>query len=114
MMTLIDETPGLRRYLTTALETSTGEDEQPLDERYTLDNFAPIALLQAHLDLTQACKLADGLVTDWPKYWDADQFAGDFWLNANNRSRRRSGCGFSIAMRTATSTMIPKVGRSIV
>ena len=67
-MTLIDETPGLSRYLTTALETSTGEDDQPLDECYTLDSFAPIALLQAHLDLTQARKLADGLVTDWSKY----------------------------------------------
>lgn len=45
-MNLIDETPGLSRYLETVLGTSTGEDEQPLDECYTLDSFAPIARLR--------------------------------------------------------------------
>lgn len=29
-MALIDETPGLREYLTTALATATGDDDQPL------------------------------------------------------------------------------------
>lgn len=37
MMTPIDETPELHRYLTTALATSPGDNGQPLDERYSLD-----------------------------------------------------------------------------
>lgn len=86
-MTLIDETPGLREYLTTALATATGDDDQPLEGGHTLEDFAPIALLQAHLDLTQARKLADGLVSGWSEHWGADQFARDFWLTRNGHGR---------------------------
>lgn len=71
------------------LALSTGEDEQPLEESCSLHDFAPIAVLQAHRDLVQARNLADGFAANWPKYWDAEQFAYDFWLTRNGH-----GCGF--------------------
>ena len=89
MPSLIDSTPGLRDYLTCALWSSTGEDGEPLDRAYVPDNFAPIALLQAHRDYCQAKALADAFVPGWRDYWACAQFGHDFWLTRNGH-----GAGF--------------------
>jgi hypothetical protein len=85
---LLDNTT-LRAYLTCALWSSTGEDGVPLDEEYSLDDLAPIALLEAHKDVQQALTLANGFVPEWGEFWSDEQFGHDFWLTRNGH-----GAGF--------------------
>lgn len=77
----------LHSYLATALWSSTGDDDEPLDKRYGIESFAPEAIEQA----TRDCAAFESQVR---AYLDAsgqsDARAGhDFWL-----TRNRHGAGF--------------------
>lgn len=78
----------LRAYLDCALWSSTDDDCNPLDARYSIDDFAPEAIELAKRD----CELFESQ-NEWDydhsRYLD-DELAGhDFWLTRNHH-----GAGF--------------------
>jgi hypothetical protein len=73
------------QYVETALWSSIGDNEQPLDRDYSADDLSDEAKVKACNDLesfvTKAGTLLDGL--------DPTDVAHDFWLTRNGH-----GCGF--------------------
>lgn len=94
----------LQAYVNTALWSSIGDDDQPMDRDYEIDDLAPetIATMQADLDrffttlestpdddrtlLDVALEYADSSVRDNDPY---GTICHDFWLTRNGH-----GCGF--------------------
>jgi hypothetical protein len=75
----------LKQYLVTALWSSTGEDGEPFDAKFEVENFLESEVEKAKKDWesfqSKAGKLLDGL--------DLSSVAHDFWL-----TRNRHGAGF--------------------
>jgi hypothetical protein len=75
----------LASYLKTALWSSTGDDEEPLDKNYTVTDVAPETLRQARKDVEKFIENAGGLLDNI----SADSAGHDFWLTRNGH-----GAGF--------------------
>ena len=78
-------------YLGTALWSSTGDDERPLDATYGVYDFAPEALIDAANDIARFRHLAGDvydLAQEYTGYDDA-RFMHDLWLTQNGH-----GAGF--------------------
>lgn len=80
-------------YVEAALWSSTGDDDQPLDKKYSVNDISPYALIRMRRD----CALFQ-LTAAWrdhgsayaPSQWSDDERGGhDFWLTRNGH-----GCGF--------------------
>lgn len=82
------ETDVLNSYLTTALWSSTDEDGEPLDSKFSIDDFSPEALEQAKKELDEFMKEADTILSSIEDV-DMETVAHDFWLTRNNH-----GAGF--------------------
>lgn len=72
-------------YLEAALWSSTGDDERPLDEKYSIDDFSREALAEAQHDTEKFREMAGELLDDI----DDDDAGHDFWL-----TRVGHGVGF--------------------
>lgn len=82
-------------YLVCALWSSTGENEEPLDRDYSIEDFAPEAIEQAEkdcLDFLELCE-REGVsgIPDYghSEYSDEEMAGHDFWLSRNGH-----GAGF--------------------
>lgn len=75
----------LRHYLATALWSSTGDDGEPLDGKYSPDDFAMASLLEAAADLKRFSQRAGELLSGL----SLPTVAHDFWLTRNHH-----GAGF--------------------
>ena len=84
-----------RAYLECCLWAETDESDerggQPLDDNYTLDDFAPEALERAIADCRrfQEENVADLALYNHPQYTVAELGGHDLWLTRNGH-----GCGF--------------------
>lgn len=83
-----------RAYVEAALWSSTGDDDEPLDSNYTVDDLAPELIREIIADCAkfQAENAADIAAIDdvRTRQWTADELAGhDFWLTRNGH-----GAGF--------------------
>jgi len=87
-------------YLEAALWSSTDEDQEPMDDKYSADDFAPSALKQAETEVAYFLKEVDqaeavlndrfeerGL--DPVSFVSAERYGRDFWLTRNGH-----GTGF--------------------
>ena len=76
-------------YLTAALWSSTGPDDEPLDANYSADDIAPSTMTRAAADcvsfMAQAAPILDGLADDEKR----PSIGHDFWLTRNHH-----GAGF--------------------
>jgi hypothetical protein len=79
----------LTAYLTCALWSSTGDDDEPLDQTNGIEDIDLYTRLKMERDVQQAVTLADAFVPNWRSYWDDEQFGHDFWLTRNGH-----GAGF--------------------
>ena len=75
----------LEQYLITALWSSQDNDDNCLDENYTIGDIDKSAIEQAEKDLDQFIDKACDLISDM----DETQLAHDFWLTRNHH-----GAGF--------------------
>ena len=73
----------VRQYLETAIWSSTDEDGSPLDDQFSVDDFAPEAIQQAEKDCH--CFITHNDVGDL----DDGAVGHDFWLTRNHH-----GAGF--------------------
>jgi hypothetical protein len=83
--------PDVAAYLGTALWSSTGDDDRPLDATYSVEDFAPEALIDAANDIARFRHLAGdvyALAQEYTGYDDA-RFMHDLWLTQNGH-----GAGF--------------------
>lgn len=83
--------PDVAAYLGTALWSSTGDDDRPLDATYSVEDFAPEALIDATNDIARFRHLAGdvyALAQEYTGYDDA-RFMHDLWLTQNGH-----GAGF--------------------
>lgn len=87
-----------RAYLTTALWSSTDDNDIPLDRKYTIDDLPAETLAKAAKDCTEFRKQADfligaaiatGKVQYYPPFDEIEQAGHDFWLTRNGH-----GAGF--------------------
>ena len=91
----LDEHEQLRltnSYLEAALWSSTGEDEEPLDDEHDLTDVSDATLEAARSDLDGFLKANHGLITraiNNPDYGGMEQVGHDFWLTRNGH-----GAGF--------------------
>lgn len=82
-MSLADFT---KQFFETALWSSTGDDEQPLDKKYKVTDFDPTCKKR----LEEECAKFWGLVSDAAKlHWEDGTAGHDFWL-----TRCGHGAGF--------------------
>lgn len=79
----------IQAYLACALWSSTGDDDEPLDKTYSIEDIDLYTKLKMGRDVQQAETLADAFVPNWRSYWDDEQFGHDFWLTRNGH-----GAGF--------------------
>jgi len=79
----------IQAYLVCALWSSTGDDDEPLDKTYSIEDIDLYTKLKMGRDVQQAETLADAFVPNWRSYWDDEQFGHDFWLTRNGH-----GAGF--------------------
>lgn len=75
----------LRQYLETALWSSIDDSGNPLDERYSVDDFSFETIEQARKDISKFLELAGELVENY----DVETVMHDFWLTRNHH-----GAGF--------------------
>ena len=75
----------LNSYLHTALWAETGDNEEPLDYNYDVDDFSEEALDTAKCDLVSFFGLAKELISDH----NEENVAHNFWLTRNHH-----GAGF--------------------
>ena len=74
-----------RQYLITALWASTGDDAQPLDDAYGVEDIAPDSITQAEADCARFVEMAGGLLANQ----DDEMVGHDLWLTRNGH-----GAGF--------------------
>lgn len=88
----------LRAYIQTALWSSTGGNDQPLDRDYSESDLAPETLAKMSADCTKfetdnaeliTNAIATGLVKCGPDFNEWERAAHDFWLTRNGH-----GAGF--------------------
>ena len=77
-----------KAYFTTALWSSNDNDDNPLDQEYSLDDLAPETIAQAKKDIDAFLKAIESQGLDTSEH-DSDQIMHDFWL-----TRNRHGAGF--------------------
>jgi hypothetical protein len=75
----------VRQYLATALWAETGDDEQPLDDKYDISDIADASVEQAIADCARFREENEKDLAGW----DEEQAAHDFWL-----TRHGHGAGF--------------------
>ena len=78
----------LAAYLTAALWSSTDVDGEPLDDNYSLSDFAPDAIAQAEQDIAGMLSYCEETGATHAA-WSDEQFGHDFWLTRNGH-----GAGF--------------------
>ena len=80
----------LQSYLVTALWSSTGEDENPLDDDYDIRDFSKEDLYRAKRDLINFFNMAEELLDKEKEQGITEgRIAHDFWLTRNGH-----GAGF--------------------
>ena len=76
-------------YLTCALWSSIGDDGEPLDTEFGVEDISEGTRIQSNTDILSAIMLADDACPDWRGFWSDEQFAQDLWLTRNGH-----GTGF--------------------
>jgi hypothetical protein len=76
----------LAAYLTAALWSGSDDNDQPLDERYSIESFSPEALAQAKAECDAFRQEVGSLLQSGDQL---EQAGHDFWLTRNYH-----GCGF--------------------
>ena len=83
-------------YITCALWSSTGDDEQPLDEKYDSDDLAPETRKAMEADCEKFIAENETALSDYeeiigthPEYTESEKAGHDFWLTRNGH-----GAGF--------------------
>ncbi len=80
----------LEQYIVTALWSSTGDDSEPLDARYSADDIAPDGLAKAARDCAEFERCAAPIVRETcPRGVSLSSLGHDFWLTRNGH-----GAGF--------------------
>ena len=81
-------TPYFRQYLETALWSSTDDDDNPLDRKYSILDIDRVSLHEQEVQLERFMNQAAILAPSLYEY-DLTDIAHDFWL-----TRNRHGAGF--------------------
>jgi len=83
-------------YITCAIWASTGDDEQPLDEKYDSDDLAPETRMAMEKDCEKFIAENETVLGDYeeiigshPEYSKSEKAGHDFWLTRNGH-----GAGF--------------------
>lgn len=79
----------LSAYLVCALWSSTGDDCEPLDSEFSIEDFSFDARIKANCDIQNFLDLLENEKINWREFWDEEQFGHDFWLTRNGH-----GAGF--------------------
>lgn len=79
----------VKHYLACALWASTGDDDEPLGDKYTEEDFSESVKQQARVDVESLLTSLERDGIDWRQYWTPEQFGHDFWLTRNHH-----GAGF--------------------
>jgi hypothetical protein len=72
-------------YIETALWSSVDDDKNPMDSKYSLEDFSPEALEKIKID----CEKFQEIISEIEIYESDSKLAHDFWL-----TRNRHGAGF--------------------
>ena len=79
----------LNDYLICAIWTSIGDDCEPLDTEFGVEDISEGTRIQSNTDILSAIMLADDACPDWRDFWNEQHFAHDLWLTRNGH-----GSGF--------------------